>query len=147
MGKWMLFFFLVPLVEMYLLIEVGGYIGAWPTIGLVVLTAVVGVALLRIQGFQTLTRGVQRMNAGQLPATEIVEGLLLAVSGALLLTPGFVTDAIGFTLLLPLTRRIIATYVLSRFQVRNSAGGFTINDRDGGDDTPGHTIDGEFRER
>jgi UPF0716 protein FxsA len=114
---WLLIFFLTPILEMYLLIEVGGYIGAWPTIGLVMLTAVIGVSLLRIQGFATLTRGMSRLQSGELPATEVVEGLLLAVAGALLLTPGFVTDGVGFVLLTPVFRREIAARVLARVQV------------------------------
>lgn len=102
---------------MYLLIEVGGYIGAWPTIALVMITAVIGVSLLRIQGLATLTRGVGRLNRGELPAEEMVEGLLLAVAGALLLTPGFVTDLAGFILLAPAGRRLIAARVLARVQI------------------------------
>jgi UPF0716 protein FxsA len=98
---------------MYLLIEVGGYIGVWPTIALVMITAVIGVALLRRQGLATLTRGMGRLQRGELPASEIVEGLLLAVAGALLLTPGFVTDAVGFVLLTPFTRALIAERVLA----------------------------------
>jgi len=119
---WLLVFFLTPIIEMYLLIEVGGYIGAWPTIGLVMITAVIGVALLRIQGLATLTRGVGRLNQGELPAREMVEGLLLAVAGALLLTPGFVTDFVGFLLLAPPTRLLIAERVLARVQVVNPPG-------------------------
>ena len=113
---------------MYLLIEVGGYIGAWPTIGLVMVTAVIGVALLRIQGLATLTRGVSRLNHGELPAQEMVEGLLLAVAGALLLTPGFVTDIIGFVLLSPPGRGLIAQRVLDNVQVMppgSGPGGFS----------------------
>ena len=111
---WLLIFFLTPIVEMYLLIEVGGYIGALPTIALVMITAVIGVALLRVQGLSTLTRGLGRLEGGQLPAREMVEGLLLAVAGALLLTPGFVTDAVGFVLLTPPLRASIADRVLLR---------------------------------
>jgi len=114
---WLLVFFLTPIAEMYLLIEVGGYIGVWPTIGLVMITAVIGVALLRIQGLATLTRGVSRLNQGELPAQEMVEGLLLAVAGALLLTPGFVTDAVGFVLLAPPGRALIAERVLANVQI------------------------------
>jgi UPF0716 protein FxsA len=114
---WLLVFFLTPIAEMYLLIEVGGYIGAWPTIGLVMITAVIGVTLLRIQGLATLTRGIGRLNRGELPAQEMVEGLLLAVAGALLLTPGFVTDAVGFVLLAPPGRALIAERVLANVQI------------------------------
>ena len=105
---WLLVFFLTPIVEMYLLIEVGGKIGAWPTIGLVMLTAVIGVALLKRQGLETLTRGMQRAQTGEVPITEMAEGILLAVAGALLLTPGFITDAVGFTLLWPASRKALA---------------------------------------
>ena len=124
---WLAVFFLTPIAEMYLLIEVGGYIGAWPTIGLVMITAVIGVTLLRIQGLATLTRGVGRLNQGEMPAQEMVEGLLLAVAGALLLTPGFVTDFIGFVLLSPPGRALIAQRVLANVQVMPpgpGAGGF-----------------------
>lgn len=121
---WLLIFFITPIVEMYLLIEVGGYIGAWPTIGLVMITAVIGVTLLRIQGLATLTRGMSRLQGGELPAREVVEGLLLAVAGALLLTPGFVTDAIGFFLLTPILRGLVAERVLARVQVAGAAGTF-----------------------
>jgi UPF0716 protein FxsA len=120
---WLLIFFITPIVEMYLLIEVGGYIGAWPTIALVMITAVIGVTLLRIQGLSTLTRGVGRLQGGELPAREMVEGLLLAVAGALLLTPGFVTDGIGFVLLTPPLRGAIAERVLSRVRVMEATAG------------------------
>ena len=118
MGIWLVVFFLTPIAEMYLLIEVGGYIGAWPTIGLVMITAVIGVGLLRMQGLATLTRGLSRLNRGELPAQEMVEGLLLAVAGALLLTPGFVTDAVGFALLVPRSRMLLAAKLLTRVTIR-----------------------------
>ena len=102
---------------MYLLIRVGGYIGAWPTIGLVALTAVVGVMVLRVQGLATLTRGMRRLEGGELPAREMAEGLLLAVAGVLLVTPGFVTDALGFLLLTPAPRGMVAQRLLDRVVV------------------------------
>ena len=102
---------------MYLLLKAGGYFGALITICAVMFTAVVGVALLRRQGLATLTRGQQKLAAGQLPAAEMAEGLLLAVAGPLLLTPGFITDAAGFALLIPAVRRAFAVGVASRFQV------------------------------
>jgi len=109
-----LFFLVTPIVEMYLLISVGQWIGVWPTIGLVVLTATLGVALLRQQGFATLVRGQQRMAAGEMPAQEMMEALALAVGGALLLTPGFATDLLGFLCLLPLTRRALVAAVMRK---------------------------------
>ncbi len=109
---------------MYLLIEVAGYIDALPTIGLVMLTAVIGVALLKRQGLSTLTRGMGRLNQGQLPAQEMAEGLLLAVAGALLLTPGFITDTVGFLLLFPPSRQLIAARLLKSVQVVGAEASF-----------------------
>lgn len=90
-----------------MLIKVGGVIGALNTIALVFLTAVVGIALLRRQGFKTLLRARNKMDTGELPAQELVEAIFLAVGGALLLTPGFITDAIGFCCLIPGIRQVI----------------------------------------
>ena len=135
MGKWLLVFVATPLIEMYILIEVGGIIGAWPTIALVVLTAVIGVGLIRAQGFATLMRGMARLNAGELPATEMVEGVMLALAGALMLTPGFVTDTAGFVLLTPRLRRRLAADLLRRFA--------PVGPPEQGEG--GHTIEGRFR--
>ena len=144
---WLLIFFLTPIAEMYLLIEVGGYIGALPTIALVMLTAVIGVGLLRVQGLATLTRGLARLDGGQLPAREVVEGLLLAIAGALLLTPGFVTDTVGFLLLTPMVRARVADHVLARVTV-TAAGihgaGMGSGFRCGPERGPGSAIEGEF---
>jgi len=141
---WLLVFILVPIVEMYLLIEVGGYIGSLPTIGLVMLTAVIGVAVLKRQGAQTLTKGLTRMNRGEAPLEEMAEGILLAVAGALLLTPGFVTDFIGFSFLLPQTRMLIARAMLKRVAMMPGAGpaGFERSPPYGPS-----VIEGEFQHR
>jgi len=104
----------LPILEMWLLIKVGTVIGAFPTIAMVAATAVIGAALLKQQGIDTLTRAQQRLNSGQVPATEILEGLLLAVGGALLLTPGFVTDAIGFVCLIAPLRRLLIAALIKR---------------------------------
>lgn len=82
-------FIAIPLLEIYLFIKVGEVIGAWPTVLFIVLTAVVGVALLRQQGLNTFTRFQQQVQQGQLPATTMIEGIMLVFSGALLLTPDF----------------------------------------------------------
>lgn len=102
---WPVLFFVVPLVEVYFLIKVGSVIGAGWTIFLVVLTAVIGVNLLRQQGLSTLMRAHHVMDQGQIPAMEMLEGIVLAVGGALLITPGFFTDVVGFMCLIPYTRR------------------------------------------
>lgn len=118
-------FFLVPLIEIYLLIQVGGIIGAGWTIFAVVFTAVLGAALVRRQGFTTLGRIRTQMDAGELPALELLEGLCLLVAGALLLTPGFFTDAVGFALLTPPLRRWAVARILASGMVGEvHAGGF-----------------------
>ena len=116
-------FLAVPIVEIYLLIQVGQVIGAGWTILLVVLTAVVGVWLLRIQGLSTLTRAQQKLQSNELPAREIIEGMALVVAGAFLLTPGFFTDAIGFLLLFPPTRIALVSLAASRMVVATAAQG------------------------
>ena len=109
-------FLVVPLVEIWLLIEVGSVIGAIWTVMLVVLTAMIGAALVRAQGLATLSRSQAQLRAGELPALEMFEGVALIVAGALLLTPGFFTDIVGFTLLMPpLRRRLIRTVMERRF--------------------------------
>ncbi len=113
----LLIFIIVPIVEMWLLIQVGGYIGAVPTIAAVLLTAVIGLAMLRRQGLSTLLRVNQRMESGELPAQEMLEGIVLAVSGALLLTPGFFTDAIGFAGLTPVLRQWLVRRLVGRVNV------------------------------
>jgi UPF0716 protein FxsA len=108
----------VPFVEIYLLLQVGGIIGAAPTIFLVVLTAVIGAWLLRQQGLATLQRFQASLAQGVLPAYEMVEGPILLVGGALLLTPGFVTDIMGFACLIPQLRRKIARYVIEKHLIQ-----------------------------
>lgn len=111
----MTLFLVIPIIEIYLLIKVADVINWLPTIALVVLTAVLGASLLRSQGSQTYLRFNQALSEGRVPANEILEGVALLVGGALLLTPGFFTDLIGFICLLPFTRRPIATFIVNRF--------------------------------
>jgi len=101
-----LIFLVIPVVEIYFLIQVGEQIGALWTVMLVVLTAVIGVRLLKQQGLSTLMKAQQKMQSGALPANEIIEGIALVIAGAFLLTPGFFTDFMGFLLLVPATRKI-----------------------------------------
>ena len=135
----LLLFFTVPLVEIYVLLEVGGMIGVLPTIVLVVLTAVMGAGLIRAQGIATIARVQQELARGELPAVGIIEGALLLVAGALMLTPGFVTDTIGFLILVPPLRRRAIQSFLARRMV---AAGMAPNHGSGGQ--PG-AIEGEFR--
>ncbi|WP_438970576.1 FxsA family protein [Methylophaga sp.] len=112
-----LLFLVIPLIEIFFLIQVGQVIGAGWTIFLVVGTAVLGAFLLRLQGFQTLQRAQTSMARGEIPAIEMLEGLCLLVSGALLLTPGFVTDSLGFLLLIPPVRRAMIVQMLKNKQM------------------------------
>ncbi len=146
---WPVLFIVIPLVELYLIIEVGRVIGALWTILLVVLTAIVGVTLLRIQGFSTLNRARQNMEMGTLPAMEMMEGIVLAVGGALLITPGFLTDTLGFMCLIPATRRAMIRYLMRRSIIHGQ--GFYHQSRThsgpgqpGRDQHQGRTIEGEF---
>ena len=108
-------FIVLPILEMYILIEVGGFIGALNTIGLVLLTALLGLILLRQQGFRTLLNARNKLMQAELPTEELVTGIFLAVGGALLLTPGFVTDFIGFMCLLPFTRSFLMSLIATSF--------------------------------
>ena len=104
----LILFITIPLVEIAILIKIGSIIGAGYTIALVIGTAFLGVSLLRIQGISTLAKVQAIISRGQLPATELIEGLILLISGALLLTPGFFTDTIGFLMLVPTLRQRLA---------------------------------------
>ena len=108
-------FIVLPILEMYILIEVGSFIGTLNTIGLVLLTALLGLILLRQQGFRTLLNVRNQLMQAELPAEEIATGIFLAIGGALLLTPGFVTDFIGFMCLLPFTRRLLMSQIATSF--------------------------------
>lgn len=139
----LLLFIVMPIVEMWLLITVGGHIGAMNTVFLVMLTALVGIGLLKRQGFATLWRGQEKLQQGQVPAQEMIEGIVLAVSGALLLTPGFVTDVVGFLGLLPITRILAVKAMLSKFSMVNaSAANFSQTFHSRHENT-GDPIDGE----
>ncbi len=114
MAKLFLLFLFVPLVEIYFLIEIGDVIGAGFTIFMVVLTALIGAALVRYQGFTTLARAQGEMLNNRMPAMEVMEGALLLMAGALLLIPGFVTDALGFLFLIPPLRQALVLRFLKK---------------------------------
>ncbi|EGR4132185.1 membrane protein FxsA [Vibrio cholerae] len=148
----LLFLFIaVPVIEIALFIQVGGVLGVWPTIALVLLTAIVGASLVRSQGLQTLLTVQQRLAQGQLPAQQILEGVMLAVAGVLLLTPGFFTDILGMLVVLPAPRAYFAKQLMSRVVVGNihaSGAGFEqpnpFHDRA---NPNGTTYEGEFERK
>ena len=109
-----LLFLTVPLVEIYFLIQVGQEIGALSTVLLCILTAALGAILLRIQGILTLMNAREKLRQGEIPADNLLEGLILLIAAVLLLTPGFVTDVIGFLCLVPSLRSMLALRMLHR---------------------------------
>ncbi len=113
-------FVTVPLIELYFLIKVGGQIGILPTITLCILTAALGAGLLRHQGLQTLSRVQQKLEQGEIPATDLISGVILLVSGALLLTPGFLTDILGFLCLTPRIRLLMVNSILNHMAKRGT---------------------------
>ncbi|HHJ17743.1 MAG TPA: FxsA family protein [Gammaproteobacteria bacterium] len=137
-GLLFLLFLLIPLVEIYFLIQVGNIIGAIPTIALVVFTALLGALLLRFQGWVTLQRARMSLAQGQLPAIEMLEGVLLVFAGALLLTPGFFTDTIGFLFLIPPLRKAIIRWFLTKTDLRGGPPGSPPR-------SGPYTIEGEYR--
>lgn len=109
-----LLFVIMPIAEIAVLLQVGGAIGGWTTIGIVILTAVIGTAMLRQQGMATLNKAQLRMQQGEMPAQQMLEGLLLLIGGVLLLTPGFITDFFGFCTLIPISRQFLAKQLAKR---------------------------------
>ncbi|WP_417761655.1 FxsA family protein [Shewanella sp.] len=110
--------FLVPAVEVSVMMRVSEALGGWNTFALVILTAAVGVSLVRSQGIVTLMSVQRKLATGEVPGQEIVEGMMLALAGVLLFIPGFVTDLVGLLLLTPFTRAPIAALVLKRLQLK-----------------------------
>lgn len=100
----------VPIAEITLLLKVGGSIGLLNTIGFVILTAIIGAYLVRQQGLETVSKLQQETQAGRVPAMQIAEGVALLFAGAVLMTPGFITDALGFALLIPPVRQMIIAW-------------------------------------
>lgn len=134
----------VPIAEIALFIEVGGFIGFWPTMSIIILTALAGTALLRQQGVAILRKAQASLEENRFPIDVVFDGLCLLVAGALLLTPGFFTDAVGLLLFVPPVRlaigRTLAQYLMARGSVDIGAAGSFSGPR------PGNVIDGEFQD-
>ena len=116
MGRLLLLFVLVPAVELALLIEIGTRIGTLATLGLIVGTGVLGAALARQQGLAVLRRVQEELAANRLPTGPLVDGLIILIAGALLMTPGILTDAVGFLCLVPGSRTLIKRQLWRRFE-------------------------------
>ena len=115
MNTLLLIILFVPLIEIYLFIQIGGQIGAFNTILIILLTAVVGIYFVRLQGLNTLKSGVTQLYRNQIPIYEMMSGAALAVAALLLIIPGFATDVLGFLLILPFTRNLIFKYLGKKY--------------------------------
>ena len=131
---------IIPFAEIYLLLEVGSVLGAFWTIFLVVFTAALGAWLLRQQGFSTFRRFQESLTQGIIPAYEMIEGPIILLGGALLLTPGFITDILGLACLIPPLRRKIAQYILENHLIQAVSSNFQETKN-----AEKNVLEGEFR--
>lgn len=122
LSRLLLLFIIVPAVELLLLIQMGQWIGVLPTVGLIIVTGIVGAYLTRQQGMQVWRRMQQELQSGQMPGEALLEGAMILVAGAVLMTPGVFTDALGFLLLIPPTRKLISRFVSKQIQRRIANG-------------------------
>ncbi|MEK9772856.1 MAG: FxsA family protein [Opitutae bacterium] len=140
-GRMLLLFIFLPMIELYLLIMLGSRIGPMPTIGLIVLTGILGATLARQQGISVLSKIQGEMASGKPPTQELVEGALILVGGIVLLTPGIITDIFGFSLLVPPIRKAICRSLTRSFSKKvgkttgfsHSSGGFASFRKDSDD--------------
>lgn len=116
LGRLLALFLIVPVVELALLIQIGGWIGFWPTVGIIALTGLVGTYLARREGLAVWKRFNERLHAGGLPSRELLDGVIILVSGALLITPGVFSDIVGLIGLVPATRKLIRNYLNRRIR-------------------------------
>ena len=120
-----LVFIVGPIVELYVIIQVAQVIGGWETVALLIVESILGAWLMKRQGRGVLARIQSSLNAGRMPTKELVDGGLILFAGALMLTPGFVTDILGFVLLVPPTRALVRAALMHRFKDRLGSG-YTI---------------------
>ena len=132
MNTLLLSIILVPIIEIYLFIKIGSQIGAFNTISLILITAIIGVIYARYEGLNTLRSGFSQLIKNELPAYEIISGAAIAFAALLLIVPGFATDVIGFLLIFPLTRKLIFGKISSNFKKKQTE--------------RNHFIDGEFED-
>jgi UPF0716 protein FxsA len=122
--KLLILFVIVPITELYILIEVGKKIGSLTTIGIIILTGVIGAYLVKGQGFMILKKIQNDLNEGIMPGDSLIQGAIILVGGIFLLTPGFVTDSIGFIFLIPVSRRVVKKYLLKWLKGKIKEGNF-----------------------
>jgi UPF0716 protein FxsA len=122
MRRLLFLFILIPLLELYILFKISGYLGAFQTVALVVFTALLGLVLARFEGLKTLQQISENLSQGIVPAEEMVDGILIFVGGILLITPGVLTDLFALVLLIPYTRTIFKRWLRRRFDRMVAAG-------------------------
>jgi len=122
--KLLILFVIVPVTELYILIEVGKKIGSLTTIGVIILTGIIGAYLVKSQGFVILRKIQNDLNEGIMPGDSLIQGAIILAGGILLLTPGFVTDILGFILLMPVSRNILKKYLLKWLKGKIKEGNF-----------------------
>ena len=110
----------IPLIEIYLFIKIGSYIGAFNTVTLIIITAIIGIIYARYEGFNTLKSAMSQLIKNQIPVYEIMSGAVLAFAALLLILPGFATDIIGFLLIFPLTRKLFFRKVTKKYSNQNN---------------------------
>ena len=133
MNAIILFIISIPLIEIYFMIKVGGIIGAFNTIFLIFFTAITGIYFARLAGLSTLRSGINQLIKNEIPIYEIISGATLAFAALLLIIHGFLTDIIGFLLIIPITRKIIINHLFSKFKNKKK-------------DSSGDIIEGNFEE-
>ena len=116
MNSLLIAIILIPIIEIYLFIEIGGQIGAFNTISLIFITAIIGVIYARYEGLNTLRSGFSQLIKNEAPIYEIVSGAAIAFAALLLILPGFATDLFGFLLIFPLTRKLIFGKIINKFK-------------------------------
>jgi UPF0716 protein FxsA len=145
----LLAFIILPLLEIAMFIQVGGLIGLWPTLALVLITAFAGTVLLRVQGFAVLQRARASLARNEMPVTEVFDGFCLVIAGGLLILPGFVTDTLGLLLFVPpvrvALRRLIFQRMSRQAEMRIFVDGVEVPGRAQRPPPPG-VIEGDFRE-
>ena len=120
MSSFLILLISIPLIEIYLFIKIGSYIGAFNTISLILITAIIGIIYARYEGFNTLRSGMSQLIKNQLPVYEIISGAALAFAALLLILPGFATDFIGLLLIFPITRKLLFKKVSKKYSTQNN---------------------------
>ena len=119
MNSFFLLFIGIPALEVFLMIKIGGKIGALNTVSLIFLTAIIGIYFAKLEGIKTMRSGVMNMYQNKIPIYEMISGASIAIAALLLIIPGFFTDSIGFLLLIPFTRKILISFLVKKQNISN----------------------------